>query len=264
MNTSNNILTSKEQPKWIHPWNIEKFDSIETRDERFFSLVIKGVLRWLTQNILMYNKPIKHFIFNTGSSYLYIETNGYEFSWNETTGEDMMYMERPRCVVELNDITINNEELTQPHIRGAYERRIDENGNYAGFNAELRRIPITLSLNLTYVMSNFNESIILVQELMDKLLFQKYFNIVYLGQNIQCSVEFPNNFRIELNKIDLSSAEPNNRILGMQLNVCTNYPSIDERTEISSSKVIGSFASNINVFKDDAKNITDKEKFIVD
>ena len=42
--------------KWMRPWNIEKFDELSNRDERFFSIVLKGALGWLTQNIEMYNK----------------------------------------------------------------------------------------------------------------------------------------------------------------------------------------------------------------
>ena len=37
--------------KWMRPWNIEKFDELSNRDERFFSIVLKGALGWLTQNI---------------------------------------------------------------------------------------------------------------------------------------------------------------------------------------------------------------------
>ena len=92
-------ISNIEKSQWIRPWNKEKFDDLHNRDERFFGLLIKGTLAWLNKNIVLYNKPIKHFIFNTGSSIMYVESNGYKFSWNETTGEDTIYMSRPRCVV---------------------------------------------------------------------------------------------------------------------------------------------------------------------
>ena len=92
-----NVFNRDKEP-WIRPWNEEKFDDLYNRDERFFALVIKGLLSWLNRIIVMYNKPINHFIFTTGSSYLYIESNGYEYSVNETTGEDTMYMILPRCL----------------------------------------------------------------------------------------------------------------------------------------------------------------------
>ena len=72
-------LVNKTTEKWKHPWNVEKFDNLFDRDERFFSILIKGALSWLTRNIVLYDKPINHFIFNTGSSYMYIENNGYKY-----------------------------------------------------------------------------------------------------------------------------------------------------------------------------------------
>ena len=76
-------IINKEIEQWKRPWNLERFDDLYNRDERFFSILLKGALNWLTQNIVLYNQPILHFIFNTGSSYMYVESNGYEFSWND-------------------------------------------------------------------------------------------------------------------------------------------------------------------------------------
>lgn len=246
------MLQNNKIPAWIRPWNIEKFDSLSNKDERFFSIVIKGALSWLTRNIILYNKPVKHFIYNTGSSIMYVETNGYEMSWNETTGEDQIYMSRPRCIVNIGDINIEKSELTQPHIRGVYEREVKyETGtNIQGFNAEIRRIPITIQLNLNYVLSSFNESIVLTEELISKFLFQQYFNVVYLGQNIMCSLEIPESFHIETNKIDMTSTETNQKNISCSINLCCNYPRINEKTEIPNEKVIMDFKYNLNANTD--------------
>lgn len=247
-----------EKSKWIRPWNREKFDDLHNRDERFFGLLIKGTLAWLNKNIVLYNKPIRHFIFNTGSSIMYVETNGYEFSWNETTGEDAMYMSRPRCVVELGDISIDTSELTQPNIRGVYER--SNNSNIEGFNAEFRRMPIQISMSLNYVLSNFNESIVLLEELISKLSFQRYFKIVYLGQLIECSVEFPTSNTININKIDMASTDTNQKNITIQINVCSSYPAFNELSEIQNNSIIGKMSSNLEIFRDDVENTTDKER----
>ena len=239
MNTVNKITNP-----WIRPWNTRKFNDLYNRDERFFSVLLKGTIAYLNSHIKMYDKSINHFIFNTGSSYMYVESNGYEFNWNETTGEDTMYMELPRCVVEMGNIDVPQEELSQPFARGNYERKEDD--KIKGFNAEIKRIPIELSLDLHYVFSNFNEGIIVMQELFDELIFQRYFNIVYLGQIVQCSIEFTNSYTIELNKIDLGAAEQNVRNLNIQVKICSNYPVINEKTEISVSKIISKFSGFIN------------------
>lgn len=233
-----NIINKKIEP-WKRPWNITKFDDLYNRDERFISIVIKGLIMWLNSNILLYNKSIQHFIFNTGSSYMYVESDGYEFSWKETTGEDQMYMHLPRCILEFSNISVPTNDLSSSFSRGNYERR--DGNNIRGFNSEIKRIPLNISVTLHYTLSNMNESLILIQELIDKLIFQQYYNINYLGNNIQCSIEFPSEEIIQFNKIDMSSAEVNKKTIDMNLNICTNYPSINTRSEISTDKVIKEF-----------------------
>lgn len=253
------IKNSKNTPDWIRPWNVESFDDLYNRDERFFSILIKGALSFLTRNIIMYNKPIKHFIFNTGSGLLYVENNGYEFSWKETTGEDSIYMSRPRCVVTVNDISIKTDELTQPHIRATYERLIDQDDSkiMTGFNAEIRRIPVSVNLGLQYVLSNFNEGMILTEELIDQLVFIKYFDIVYLGQKITCGISIPENYKIEVNKVDYSSADQANKILNIEVEITSSYPRINQKTEQYNNKIISTAQSQVCFFQDDTSNITD-------
>ena len=251
-------ISNIEKSQWIRPWDKEKFDDLHNRDERFFGLLIKGTLAWLNKNIVLYNKPIKHFIFNTGSSIMYVESNGYKFSWNETTGEDMAYMSRPRCVVELGDISVDTSELTQPNIRGVYER--DNNSNIEGFNAEFRRMPIQMSMSLNYVLSNFNESIVLLEELISKLSFQRYFKIVYLGQLIECSIEFPTSHSININKIDMTSTDTNQKNITIQVNICSSYPAFNEISEISNRLVISKMSSGIETYANkDVNNATDTQ-----
>lgn len=260
----NGSIVNREINPWIRPWNLEKFDDLYNRDERFFAVLLKGTLSWLNRNIIMYNKPINHFIFNTGSSYMYIEKDGYEFSWKEVSGEDQMYMHMPRCVVEMNGVNIPTEELTQPYSRGVYERR--DGNDIRSYNADIKRLPIEMNVSLKYVLANFNETIVLLQEILDKISFQKYFNITYLGQVIQCSIELPLDFNPEINKIDMSSPETNQKNISLDVKICSNYPIIDRRSEIASTDLISHIANSINLYKDDPNyhedTQTDKERYL--
>lgn len=261
-NISNNTVNRKNK-KWLRPWNVKQFNDLYNRDDRFFSVLIKGAIGFLNSHIKMYDKPINHFIFNTGSSYMFVESNGYEFSWNETSGEDSMYMELPRCVVELGNISIPQEELSQSFARGNYERKDED--TIKGYNAEIKRLPIEMNLSLHYTFSNFNESIVVLQELFDELVFQRYFSIAYLGQIVRCSIEFPNSTQLEIGKIDFSAAEIVQRNINLDVVICANYPLINQKTEISSNQVISKFkgylqpnnrADNIEILIDGVKSNT--------
>lgn len=230
---------------WQRPWDIPKNDDLYNRDERFFAILMKGTLNYLNNHLVMYGKPINHFILDTGSAYLYLEKNGYDFSWTKTSGNDTIYQKLPRCIVELGNITIPTEDLSQPFSRGVYERRT--NNTIKGYNADIRRMPIQLSINCKYVFSNFNEAIIFEQEIIDKLLFQRYFNITYLGQIIPCSIEFPADSSIEFDNVDLASTEVNHRKINISLNIRTNYPIINTRTEESNEYIISALGGDLNI-----------------
>ena len=234
---------------WKHPWQLEKFDNIYNKDERFFSILVKGLIAWFNKNIVLYNKPIKHFIFSTGSSYMYVEANGYEFILSETSGGDWIYMEMPRCIIEISDISFNTESLTNCFSRGEYERYDDETNSISGYNAEIMRVPIEMNLQFKYVLSNFNETIVLLQEIIDKFIYQKFFTIIYLGQKIRCGIEFPTSEQLELNKIDMSSNETNQKVLQFDIKLTTNYPAINERTEVSNANVIDSTKFDVNLLE---------------
>lgn len=258
------IKQESERAAWVRPWNKEKFDYISYKDDRFISVVIKGALSWLTRNVVLYNKPIKHFVFNTGSSIMYVETNGYSMSWSETTGEDALYMSKPRCVVETGDIEVDAAELSQPHIRGVYERECvykDDNGKEItrteGFNAEIRRVPVTIGLTLRYALSSFNESIVLIEEIMSKFMFQQYYNVVYLGQTIMCSIELPQSFKIDTTAVDLASAESGQKTITLNVSVRCNYPRINEATEMSNSAVIHNYTAESELYYNEIGNTSD-------
>lgn len=247
------------EDKWIRPWDKKTTNDLYNKDERFFSLLIKGVLSFMNKHVVLNGEPINHYIYNTGSSYMYVESNGYEFSWCETSGEDQIYFKMPRCIVEVNDISIDTAELSSPYIRGTYDRLCTIDNKIKSYNAEIKRIPIELSLSLKYVLSTMNEALILLQEIIDKLIFQKHFNIIYLGNYLVCSIEFPQSNKIEINKIDMTSTETNQKNINLDIKVCTNYPIINTMTEQPSDMIIRSFGLNTNLVKDkNENNIQDK------
>lgn len=252
---------SARLPKWIHPWDKGHADNIYNRDDRFFSLLVKAALAWLTNTISLYGKPVKHFVLNTGSSYMYVETNGYGYCANEVSGEDAIYLERPRCIVTMNSIQIPSEELTQNGIRASYERLAD--GKIQGFNAEIKRIPVNMQLDLHYVLSTFNEELTLAQEIIDKLLFQRYFSFIYLGQVIEASVSFPDNIDIKVGQIDMTSSDTNRNNIDISVNIETNYPRINEASESPNSSVMRTIKNEIKLTKSgDIENVLESEEHL--
>lgn len=243
-----NIVNSTNHDNWLKPWDLEN-PIYNTNDERFFSLLLKGMLCWLNENMRMYGKPIKHYILQTGSTYIFLENNGYEFTWCETSDENNLYMSSPRCIIEISNISVEKEELSSKAIPCQYERITNyDDPNFPkikAFTADMSRIPLQLSINAKYVFNTFNEVLIFAQELFENAYFQKYFNITYLGQVIQNSIEYNSDIPININKPDFTSNDLNLKIVEVPMVVCTNMPLIDYRSEIPAASVIKNTEHNI-------------------
>jgi hypothetical protein len=74
--------------------------------------------------------------------------------------------------------------------------------------------------------------------LFEKIVFQRYFNIVYLGQTIRSSIELEGNTEIKVNELDLASNEPNRRTMDFTIKVCTNLPCVNTQSETPTSLVV--------------------------
>ena len=160
-----------------------------------------------------------------------------------------------------NIVNLSNEDPEEIYVRGVYERIV---GNeIVGMNAEMRRLPLDVTLKLRYVLSNFNESVVLLQEIIDKLVFRKYFNITYLGQTVKCSLNWPTEQSVQINKIDMTSSETNQKSIEFSLNLSTSYPQIDERTESRNDSIIGKFKQDVCLHPKSLDNkSSDKESII--
>jgi hypothetical protein len=248
------MIQNSELPKWKPLKCIEKFDDLK-HDVRFFAIITKGLLSWLNTNILLYNKSVRHFIISTGTEYLYQEANGYNFSWTDTTGEDMIYNKLPRCVLTWDEIKIITGDLSSPYARGSYERTVQIDGyeQERSYNAEIKLMPIEMPIKCEYVLSNFNEQLILTEELLSEFAFTRYFSVSYMGNKIDCSLEFPTDVNLDKPKITYSSENSQNKI-NLSLALKTTFPVINPRTEVYASKTIYTFTHNV----DPQINNTDK------
>ena len=68
--------------------------------------------------------------------------------------------------------------------------------------------------------------------------------------------------KIEFNKIDLASPETNQKNVSLELKINTNYPIINEHTEVSGKQIIASFSKELNIEKNEF--ITDTESQILE
>lgn len=207
--------------------------------ERFFGVLIKGLMRRLEDDINVRNIPVPHIIINTGDDIMYLKQKGYDFSKEpqEVTNENYVYGIVPRCMVKPGGIDIMPDQLTSPYSRGIFQ--LEEDNELVNLSAEYRRIPLKLSVELKYYTDTYNDLLELVQQMITKLCFVRTYNIVYMGQSILCSYKIPEAFSGEfLTELDGASTEEKCRTLTLSIEVETNLPVIAERTVVNPGNII--------------------------
>lgn len=205
----------------------------------FFSILSKGLLRKLYNDLSIRKEPIPHIILNTGDDTLYLSVKGQDQSIEplQVSNEDYIYSQIPRCIVSPKGINLLPDQLTTPYTRGVFQYEDDD--NCISFSAEFRRMPLTMSFDLTYYLDSYKDSLDLMQQLITKLSFIQTYNITYMGQTIICSYKIPENLENEFNiNIDGSYSDDKHRKISISLEVETNIPVFNNRSVIQNDHII--------------------------
>ena len=88
--------------------------------ELFFSVLIKGLLLRLDDDIKIRGISVPHIITHTGSDALYLEAKGYNYNIEpeQISNENYIYNIIPRCVVNPNGVDLISDQLSHPYTLG--------------------------------------------------------------------------------------------------------------------------------------------------
>ena len=209
----------------------------------FFGDVIKATISFLNNNIKLRDKRIPHYIMNTGDEIMYRELMGYEYSKTEVTDENFIYNEVPRCMVNVSEMQTVPDQLTQPYVRGVFDVEYDD--NVYEFSAEIKRMPIHMTVSLKYYVDSFTDSLALSQYLITNLSYIRTFRFVYMGNEISASITFPDSHSVEKPETLQFDSESRYKTVGIDLQLDTNLPIFDVRTCVESSAIITKTDNNI-------------------
>lgn len=209
-------------------WKKVKSGAIDiNRQQLFFSIVAKGFIYKLNQNLQLRNIIIPHYILNTGDDIMYLEVKGQNNAVEplEVSNEDYVYSQIPRCMVQPAGINIQTDQLTSPYAHGNFQ--LEHMDMVYNFRAEFRRMPITYTFSLKYYLDNFIDSLDVIQQIITNLAFINRFDVIYLGQKIECSYKVPDDYQGEfMFEFDGITTDSKYRTISMELQVDTNMPVI--------------------------------------
>jgi hypothetical protein len=216
--------------------------------ELFFSVIMKGLILQLQDDINIRGIKVPHMIMHTGDDLMYLEKRGYDASQEplEITNEDNIYSVVPRCMITPGGINIVADQLTNPYTIGNFQFETDD--NLIDISAEFRRLPIKLDINLKYLTSTYRDLLEVTQQILTKLAFIRTYTVVYMGQQICCSYRLPDAFSGEyLTDLEGNTMESKNKTLEISLEIETNLPVISAPTVMLSSERITKYNYNNNI-----------------
>lgn len=230
--------------------NIRNGDLDINVQDLFLSILIKGLLYNLNNDIKIRGKNVPHYIMHTGDDRMFIAAKGYDFSIEPLTisNENTIYSITPKCIVTPSGIDLDTSQLTSPYSIGNIQYEITD-GDYSGLYAlkgEFRRVSIKLSVDLKYYVDSYTDMLELIQYIVSNLAFIRTYDIIYMGQKIKCSYKIPEAFSDE-HTMDIDGSLSDNRehSLSLSIEVESNIPIFNNRTIMPSDKIINTTISNI-------------------
>lgn len=214
--------------------------------ELFFSHLIKGLMLKLDTDISVRGIPVPHIIVHTGSDALYLEKKGQDYSLEpmQISNENYIYNISPRCIVKPGGIDLVLDQLTNPYSLG--QLQYDDGEMIYNLCGEFRRIPLKLSVELTYFTDTYRDMLELVQQTITNLAFIRTYNITYMGQQITCSYKIPEAFSGEhMTELDGATQDDKSQKLTITIEIETNLPVYEKRTIMSNDQYIAGIGSRI-------------------
>lgn len=192
--------------------------------ESFFGILTKGFLYHLNNILTLRGEPIPHLLLNTGDDILYLEIKGHNMNVepNEVSNEDFIYNKIPRCIVQPNGITILADQLSA-WSNGVFQ--LEHNGALMGVVSDFRRFPVKMNMSLKYYFDSYTDALNVAQQIIAKEAFVNTFEIVYLGQRINCSYQLPDSEDIEkMIEFDGLTLESKSKTISFDFDVESNLP----------------------------------------
>ena len=213
----------------------------------FLPIVIKGFILTLSKQLKIRGIKIPHFIIHTGDDTMYLNIKGQDESIEplEISNEDYVYNAVPRCIVTVQGLNIEPDQLTNPYVRGQLQYESDD--SIYTLTGEFRRVPIKLTANCKYYVDSWGDMMELMQHVISKLAFIQIYTISYMGQAINCSYTIPTSMDGEYTTdLDGTSQDNKLRTTELQLEIETNFPVWEPRTIIYSGDVISNIKHGIH------------------
>lgn len=211
----------------MKPNNIEdirypsKNDSNPNIKFEFFNKSIVAFIESLKYQFKRLDTTLPIYMYNNGDElFLYDEINNGK-GINSIDSAQVV----PRMVLSISSISIDSDQTTNPYVRGEFVMNI--NGKDTLHSSQIRRVPITLSINVVLTVSTIIEQLEYIELIMLILSREPNFNFQYLSKTNYGNYHIP--YDIDMERffefsIDSSTRKPT---LTFEIPIDLQFPAID-------------------------------------
>lgn len=149
----------------------------------------------------------------------------------------------PRGVLKLGGIGISTGNLTNKFVRGTYTKEV--NGVLETFTAFVRQIPMSISFDAEIKADTFNQSMKIIQSVIETFYSSDVFRTSYKGFMVSCQVGFPDSYDLD-KMMEYTYGDGEDKIINLSFEVETYMPVVNKESIIHASKRITAFGGDIN------------------
>lgn len=223
------------------------------RDDIFLRSLLVGALASLNRYFMWENVfdndekvqvSVPFYFSTTGDERFLKDTfmNGIDSDANGCVAETF-YNIIPRGIVNMEDISINEDELTNKFSRG-YHTEETESGELRTYSSDFFNIPITMNLSITGYVDSHTDMLKFTESLIRIFYKNISYNIEYKNMRCPCVLEFPADYTQE-RLIDFGFSDRKEWKVTFNLIIKSIMPIPREGSKIFAGNRMDSFPCNI-------------------
>lgn len=212
VSTKSQVAEAKYRQKIIHKNRYPKPDLSKLPFD-FFKVAITAFMEDLRRNVRLFQNDLPVYIFNTGDQLLTDE-------WVYSQGQEV-----PRMVVDVDNMSILPDQLTNPYQRGEFI--LTDNRQDIGYSAYVRRIPLNYTLPVKLTVSNIIEALKWQEVLLLLLYRNNVFHFQYYKKDNRGVYRFPEDTTQERNVEFGFDDTRRYRTIQFNIEIELQYPAFD-------------------------------------
>ncbi len=228
------------------------FNSFQNKDDVLFRAIIVGTLHAFRDKIYWYNtinsestKVDLPFYFTiSGSERFLSDIFLNEFKLENGQATESVYEKLPRAIVSLENLSIQEEYLTNKFTRAEYLKKT-EDGEVKQYSAEFNSIPLKLDMRVEIYLDSIIDIFKCIQAVLENIYKNVYYYVDIFSIKVPCYFFIPETLDNQ-RPVNFSFTDKKEIKVTFNIEVQADYPIFKKDTEFFAGNNMQSIKYTIN------------------